>query len=34
MELDKEREVEVTMFLGRSNIEVIVEGKNFSSGKR
>ena len=33
MELDKEREVEVTMFFGRSSIEVTAQGKNFSSGK-
>ena len=33
MELDKEREVEVTMFFGRSSIEVIAQGKNFASGK-
>ena len=34
MELDKERGMEVTIFFGRSSIEVTVEGKNFSSGKR
>ena len=34
MELDKKREVEVTMFFGRSSIEVTAKGKNFSaSGK-
>ena len=34
MELDKERKVEVTMFFGRSSIEVTAKGKNFSaSGK-
>jgi hypothetical protein len=34
MELDKKREVEVTMFFGRTSIEVTAKGKNFSaSGK-
>jgi hypothetical protein len=31
MELDKERKVEVTMFFGRSSIEVTTKGKNFSA---
>ena len=34
MKLDKDNEVEVTMFFGRSSIEVTAEGKNFASGKR
>ena len=34
LELDKAREVEVTMFFGRSSVEVTAKGKNFSaSGK-